>query len=63
MEHDRFICPKCGSHFFGSVLTRGADGSIWKTHEVCYDEFSVGCKERVERLMQLKGPTIDAAKT
>jgi hypothetical protein len=55
-ERKPFRCSKCGSRYFGSVTEQKPDGSIWKTHEECHDEFNVGCNARFERLVMIAGP-------
>jgi len=46
-----FRCPQCGGRHFGSTTEQRPDGSIWKTHEDCHDEFNVDCKWRVEKVV------------
>lgn len=55
-EHHDFTCPKCGGHHFGSITEKRPDGSIWKTHERCHDEYHVACNYLVERVVMLAGP-------
>ena len=55
-HHTPFRCPKCGGSHFGSRTEKRPDGSIWKTHEECHDEFAQGCDGKVERLVMLMRP-------
>ena len=55
-----FICPECGGRHFGSICEKRPDGSIWKTHEVCHDEFDIGCKWRKEKLVMVVKPKVPA---
>ena len=55
-KHTPFRCPKCGGTHFGSVTEKRKDGSVWKTHEECHDEFGVGCTARIERRVMVVGP-------
>lgn len=43
----QFVCPECGSTYFGSANLRAKDGSPVPTNELklyCHDQYGVGCK-------------------